>query len=441
MSYELSLLLNYFVVFIEVLAFMVFSGAFFQKKITSSKFILSTVVLTGLNFICLAISESNVLFKLVLLTCVDSLWLVVIYRVPSIKCIAISVLFSSFINIADNFFFMAITILKNITMQELYRDPYGYYLICYIAKIFEILLFTIFKSAVKQRFYFHHTTWKHWLKIFVLPIVSMFISVFLWHLYWIVPFAAREILFCTIALFIMNAFAFVTLNYLDREQQLIQDNTVLTQNIKYQNDIVEAWATAYKNQRKMTHDFQNQLSIIYGLAECEAPHGELLPYIQTVMKDSMSTSLIVKTGRLVVDVLLSQKYHIAQSKGVHLLFQLDDLTCFGLKDEHLVVVLSNLVDNAIEACEKITDDKSKKITLVMKVEEESSFLYIENTTAFPVKVLDNQVVLPSKRSEEHGYGLKNVAAILNRYKAVFAIAYKEDSSLFCFSAQIPETLS
>lgn len=336
---------------------------------------------------------------------------------------------------------MAITILKNITMQELYRDPYGYYLICYIAKILEILLFTIFKSAVKQRFYFHHTTWKHWLKIFVLPIVSMFISVFLWHLYWIVPFAAREILFCTIALFIMNAFAFVTLNYLDREQQLIQDNTVLTQNIKYQNDIVEAWATAYKNQRKMTHDFQNQLSIIYGLAECEAPHGELLPYIQTVMKDSMSTSLIVKTGRLVVDVLLSQKYHIAQSKGVHFLFQLDDLTCFGLKDEHLVVVLSNLVDNAIEACEKITDDKSKKITLVMKVEEESSFLYIENTTAFPVKVLDNQVVLPSKRSEEHGYGLKNVAAILNRYKAVFAIAYKEDSSLFCFSAQIPETLS
>lgn len=307
-----------------------------------------------------------------------------------------------------------------------------------------LLAFTILgisNTTVKQRFYFHHTTWKHWLKIFVLPIVSMFISVFLWHLYWIVPFAAREILFCTIALFIMNAFAFITLNYLDREQQLIQDNTVLTQNIKYQNDIVEAWATAYKNQRKMTHDFQNQLSIIYGLAECEAPHSELLPYIQTVMKDSMSTSLIVKTGRLVVDVLLSQKYHIAQSKGVHFLFQLDDLTCFGLKDEHLVVVLSNLVDNAIEACEKITDDKSKKITLVMKVEEESSFLYIENMTAFPVKVLDNQVVLPSKRSEEHGYGLKNVAAILNRYKAVFAVAYKEDSSLFCFSAQIPETLS
>ena len=397
--------------------------------------------MTGLNSICLAISESNVLFKLALLACVYSLWFVVIYRVPSIKYIAISVLFLSFINIADNFLFAGITILKHVDMQELYRDPYRYYLFCYIVKIIELLMFVVFKFAVKQRFYFHHTTWKHWLKIFVLPISSLCIAVFLWRLCWLVPFAAREILFCTIALFIVNAFAVIMLSYLDQEQQLIQDNIVLKQNIKYQNDTVAAWATAYKNQRKMTHDFQNQLSIIYGLAECEAPHGELLPYIQTVMKDRMSTSLIVNTGRLVVDVLLSQKYHLAHSKGVHFLFQLDDLTCFGLKDEHLVVVLSNLIDNAIDACEKIADDKNKQITLVMKTEEGSSYLYVENTTAFPVKILDNQVVLPSKQSEEHGYGLKNVAAILNLYNAVFAITYKEAPGLFCFSVQIPETLS
>jgi two-component system sensor histidine kinase AgrC len=441
MSYESSVLLNIFVVLIEVFAFIVFSSAFFQKKITSSKFILSALVLTGLNSICLAISESNVLFKLALLACVYSLWFVVIYRVPSIKYIAISVLFLSFINIADNFLFAGITILKHVDMQELYRDPYRYYLFCYIVKIIELLMFVVFKFAVKQRFHFHHTTWKHWLKIFVLPISSLCIAVFLWRLCWFVPFAAREILFCTIALFIVNAFAVIMLSYLDQEQQLIQDNIVLKQNIKYQNDTVAAWATAYKNQRKMTHDFQNQLSIIYGLAECEAPHGELLPYIQTVMKDRISTSLIVNTGRLVVDVLLSQKYHLAHSKGVHFLFQLDDLTCFGLKDEHLVVVLSNLIDNAIDACEKIADDKNKLITLVMKTEEGSSYLYVENTTAFPVKILDNQVVLPSKQSEEHGYGLKNVAAILNLYNAVFAITYKEAPGLFCFSAQIPETLS
>lgn len=328
----------------------------------------------------------------------------------------------------------------HIEIQELYQDPYGYYLVCYIAKICEVMIFTLIGSIIKQKLYFTHATWQHWAKIFILPASSLAIAVFLWPLYWVIPAAGEKILLCTMVLFVINIFDVVMLNYLDREQQLIQDNLVLRQNIKYQNDTVEAWANAYKDQRKLTHDFQNQLSVICGMAEREAPDSELLAFVQTVLKNSTSQSLVVKTGRLAADVLLSQKYHLARSKGILFSLQLDDLTHFGLKDEHLVVVLANLIDNAIEACEKIDNGKSKKMMLVMKVEEESSFLYIENTTAFPVKILDNQVVLPAKQSAEHGYGLKNATAILNSYKAVFAIVYKEEQGLFCFSAQVPEIL-
>lgn len=440
MSYEVSILLNCFVVFMEVVAFIVFSGAFFQQKINVRKIILSVVILTSLNVVCLAVSESNVFFKLILLTCIDSLWLIIIYHTSIIRCVGISILFASFINIVDNFFFIVITAMIHINMQELYKNPYGYYLVCYVAKICEVIIFIIIGFFIKQKLYFIHVTWKHWLKTFILPIVSLFIAVFLWRLYWTVPFAADAILLCTIALFVTNLFAIAVLNYLDQQQQLYQDNLVLQKSIQYQNEAVEAWTNAYKNQRKMTHDFQNQLSVIYGLAECEAPNSELSSYIQTILKNSTANSLIVKTGRLVADVLLSQKHDVAQTKGIQFLLQLDDLTHFGLKDEHLVVVLSNLIDNAIEACEKIDNGKIKKITLVMKVEEESSFLYIENTTAFPVKILDNQIVIPMKPSTEHGYGLKNVVNILNQYHAVFAITYKEDSGLFCFSTQIPSTL-
>ena len=440
MSYEVSILLNCFVVFMEVVAFIVFSGAFFQQKINVRKIILSVVILTSLNVVCLAVSESNVFFKLILLTCIDSLWLIIIYHTSIIRCVGISILFASFINIVDNFFFVVITAMIHINMQELYKNPYGYYLVCYVAKICEVIIFIIIGFFIKQKLYFIHVTWKHWLKTFILPIVSLFIAVFLWRLYWIVPFAADAILLCTIALFVTNLFAIAVLNYLDQQQQLYQDNLILQKSIQYQNEAVEAWTNAYKNQRKMTHDFQNQLSVIYGLAECEAPNSELSSYIQTILKNSTANSLIVKTGRLVADVLLSQKHDVAQTKGIQFLLQLDDLTHFGLKDEHLVVVLSNLIDNAIEACEKIDNGKIKKITLVMKVEEESSFLYIENTTAFPVKILDNQIVIPMKPSTEHGYGLKNVVNILNQYHAVFAITYKEDSGLFCFSTQIPSTL-
>lgn len=85
MSYEISILLNYFVVLIEAVAFIVFSSTFFQHKINMCKLILSTVALTSLSIICLTISESNVVFKLALLTCINSLYLVVIYRASLIN--------------------------------------------------------------------------------------------------------------------------------------------------------------------------------------------------------------------------------------------------------------------------------------------------------------------------------------------------------------------
>lgn len=440
MSYELSLLLNYFVVFIEVLAFMVFSGAFFQKKIPSSKFILSAIVLTGLNFICLAISESNVLFKLVLLTCVDSLWLVVIYRVPSIKCIGIHLLFTSLISAADSIIIIESALAANIDIQKLSQDPYGYYLLCFFAKILELLIITAIRFFIKQKLYLIYTPWQQWLILFILPFTSLIIAIFLWRLYWIFPFAADSILLCVIALLIVNIFAIYALNYLGQQQQLLQDNLLLQKNLKYQNEVVGAWTNAYKDQRKMTHDFQNQLSVIYGLAEHESASEELLSYIQTVLKHSTTNSLIVKTGRLIADVLISQKYHAAQDKGIRFSLQLEDLTHFGLEDEYLVVVLSNLIDNAIEACDKIDNGKSKKIILAMKVEQSSSFLYIENTTAIPVRILDNQIVVPKDQNAEHGFGLKNVARILNNHNAIFSMVYKDDLGLFCFSTQIPTTL-
>src|SRR5699024_4414164 len=162
------------------------------------KIILSIVILTSLNVVCLAVSESNVFFKLILLTCIDSLWLIIIYHTSIIRCVGISILFASFINIVDNFFFIAITAMIHINMQELYKDPYGYYLVCYVAKICEVIIFIIIGFFIKQKLYFIHVTWKHWLKTFILPIVSLFIAVFLWRLYWIVPFAADAILLCTI---------------------------------------------------------------------------------------------------------------------------------------------------------------------------------------------------------------------------------------------------
>ena len=73
----------------------------------------------------------------------------------------------------------------------------------------------------------------------------------------------------------------------------------------------------------------------------------------------------------------------------------------------------------------------------MRTEEAAGFLYLENRTAHDVEILDNKIVAPKNKSIEHGYGLKNVAAILENINALYVFDYNSQKHLFSFSAQFP----
>lgn len=110
-----------------------------------------------------------------------------------------------------------------------------------------------------------------------------------------------------------------------------------------EQDNIVAWMNAYDNQRKQTHEYQNQLSLLHGLAEQEAPDGELVQYLEQLLQTDLSTALFVKTGRTVVDVILNQKNAIAQEKQITLKVHLDDLSNFALPDDALTIVLQILL--------------------------------------------------------------------------------------------------
>ena len=228
------------------------------------------------------------------------------------------------------------------------------------------------------------------------------------------------------------------MNYLERQQEISRDNIILRQSMKTQLDNVEAWRKAYDGQRKQTHDFQNQLLVIHGLVQQQAPHEEVLRYIEQLQQIEPPSAMLVKTHRTAVDIIINQKYAIAESCNIRFVTQLDDLSGFPLPDDALITILSNLIDNAIEACEKIGEDHDRWITLKMRVEPSASFLYIENSTGSPVKIQDNRVITTKGNAAEHGYGLQNVFAVLEQYSSIFLLEYHESKHSFSFSAQIPQ---
>ena len=151
----------------------------------------------------------------------------------------------------------------------------------------------------------------------------------------------------------------------------------------------------------------------------------------------MPYSYCLDTHRPIADVLLSQKQALAKSSEIEVKMELDDLSAFPLSDDDLVIVFSNLFDNAIEACHKIPAKEQRKILFKAKLEDGIGYIYMENTTQEPVQILNNRIAATSKRNPVlHGFGLKNVFYVLDKNQAVYKISYHKDTHSFWFFAQI-----
>ena len=65
---------------------------------------------------------------------------------------------------------------------------------------------------------------------------------------------------------------------------------------------------------------------------------------------NLSTELdYIKTNNVIIDAILNSKYKETLDKGIVFIFQINDLSGIKMRDEDIVVILSNLLNNAIEA--------------------------------------------------------------------------------------------
>ena len=83
-----------------------------------------------------------------------------------------------------------------------------------------------------------------------------------------------------------NVLAIAILAHLDHQQRAIQDNIILQRSIQQERESLETWQNAYSDQRKLTHDFRNQLGVLYGLAHQKAPYDEIMTYANRLLDET-----------------------------------------------------------------------------------------------------------------------------------------------------------
>ena len=133
----------------------------------------------------------------------------------------------------------------------------------------------------------------------------------------------------------------------------------------------------------------------------------------------------------ILNALLVNKAADCEKAGIEANFDIK-LTAgtAGFDDYDLVALVSNLLDNAIEACEKIEGDRVIRVSAVLK----QSFLFSVRNTTLPVEIKNDTIQTTKPNASLHGFGLSNIKLILNKYHADFVMDYED--GWFQFTGEI-----
>lgn len=123
-----------------------------------------------------------------------------------------------------------------------------------------------------------------------------------------------------------------------------------------------------------------------------------------------------------------------QLRKINIDFEVNDLSKLPFDASDMVVLLSNLLDNAIEACQQY--DKGDKSIHVMAVAQQDFFISVRNTSE-PVVIINGSIPTTKPEPQLHGFGLANIRLILEKYSGEYTMFY--ENGWFQFTADIPFT--
>ncbi len=217
---------------------------------------------------------------------------------------------------------------------------------------------------------------------------------------------------------------------LEKSTQKEREAALMRQQISLQSESITALEKSYRAQRQSVHDFRHHLQTLHTLLEGQQ-FSKAQEYLDTLQQTQTVRVFSVNSKNPVLDVVLNEKYQAAQEKNIAMQVQVNDLSAFPLPEDATVVLLSNLLDNAMEAAEKCAGTKEIACSLLL---EDSFYLSVRNTSP-KVTILNGYIPTTKADRLNHGYGLATIRGILDQWHAEYTFKYSD--GWFQFAAEVP----
>ena len=154
------------------------------------------------------------------------------------------------------------------------------------------------------------------------------------------------------------------------------------------------------------------------------------------MTDAVEEATYVSMSRNnAVDAVLNEKMLYAQKHGISTQFDVTPLENISISSMDICTILSNALDNAVEACVKIENVKDRYIDVKINESSEELIISVKNPSTEAPKRRAGMYISAKKDSINHGLGLKSIKRTVEKHKGDMLIKY--DNGLFNLVVSLP----
>ena len=204
--------------------------------------------------------------------------------------------------------------------------------------------------------------------------------------------------------------------------------------------------------RRQYHDMKHYVAELEAIQEslrsqslCETAredHCRELDHFTARLKEGLEAyDSTIETGNEILDILLSEKRRDCLHRGIRPAFYADAHDLGFVSSFDLCAIFGNLLDNAIEAVERILShgpkDHAIDHEIGLDIRSSRGLVVIRCTNPFDGKLHRTADSLQSTKenAEDHGVGLKSVRHTVERYGGT--LTWNADGALFAVTVIIP----
>lgn len=433
-SWILEYITDVIVLIIEIVSCYSFFDIFaIKRKRNKSQVVLSVLMLIVLSRLCIHFLKKYTIIKMLLMIVMIILAMWFLYEISFIKTLILVFFIESIITITDYIVIMILAkIYGDITTLGGASSLIGRLIIILSRLILFAILIVISRISSKKR---NNVTAdmsnKEWIQFLIFPIFTicavmlMVNSVMKSYHSDIVP----VYYIIAIGLIVLNLVVFHLISEILEHSRKMKEAQILRQQSIGQVGLYNSMRENYNIQRQRTHEYKNQIVCMDMLMK-KKDYSKLEDYIGNI-SDGLDAQLdMVDTNNDVVNAILNAKYYEAIKNDVLFVLKINDLSDIKVSDEDIVTILSNLLDNAIEAAKQCNVGK-RTVKIKLLSEDDVLTIAVSNTyKTEPMLTEDGYIRTTKNNKEEHGWGIRNIVATLEKYDAEYIIDYKNGEFVF-----------